>query len=108
MLFSFGVCCAFSFWAVPAYGAIGIIAANCLNLALRIVFSLHFIAVRVPTPKGAKPFPSLPSLPQRSRFRHTQRRWNLPLEWKAIPAGAVVKHGGVVRCGAVPLARRSP
>jgi hypothetical protein len=61
MLFSFGVCCAFSFWAVPAYGAIGIIAANCLNLALRIVFSLHFIAVRVPTPKGAKPFPALPS-----------------------------------------------
>jgi hypothetical protein len=37
---------------VPAYGALGIIAANCLNLALRIVFSLHFITARVPTPTG--------------------------------------------------------
>ncbi len=81
MLFSFGLCCAFSFHAVrhgialltiaivrqraehvlfelcaciqvPAYGALGIIAANCLNLALRIAFSLHFITTRVPTPAG--------------------------------------------------------
>ena len=41
-----------AFIQVPSYGALGIIAANCLNLALRIAFSLHFITARVPTPIG--------------------------------------------------------
>ena len=52
MLGSFLLCCGFSLYAVANHGAVGIIAANCLNLLLRIVFSLHFIVHRVPTPVG--------------------------------------------------------
>ena len=55
MLGSFLLCCGFSLYAVPNHGAVGIIAANCLNLLLRIVFSLHFIVHRVPTPAGVPP-----------------------------------------------------
>ena len=55
MLISFCLCCCFSLWAVPAHGAVGIIAANCLNLSLRIVYSCHFIVYRVPTPDGVPP-----------------------------------------------------
>jgi hypothetical protein len=54
MLLSAALCSGCACLVVPPLGALGIILANCLNLVLRIGFSVHFLATRVTPPRHAK------------------------------------------------------
>eukprot|EP00472_Partenskyella_glossopodia_P012488 CAMPEP_0197536086 /NCGR_PEP_ID=MMETSP1318-20131121/52850_1 /TAXON_ID=552666 /ORGANISM="Partenskyella glossopodia, Strain RCC365" /LENGTH=194 /DNA_ID=CAMNT_0043093873 /DNA_START=461 /DNA_END=1045 /DNA_ORIENTATION=+ len=46
MVVTFTFCSILAYVLVPKYGALGIVYSNSMNLILRILFSLHFIAFR--------------------------------------------------------------